>query len=76
MKILVIDDEKNICLTLQGILEDEQYEVACAVTAREGVKTFDEFEPDVLLLDVKLQDANGIEILDAVMKSDHPFPLS
>jgi two-component system nitrogen regulation response regulator NtrX len=75
MKILVIDDEKNICLTLQGILEDEQYEVACAVTAREGVKTFDEFEPDVLLLDVKLQDANGIEILDAVMKSDHPIPV-
>jgi two-component system, NtrC family, nitrogen regulation response regulator NtrX len=75
MKILVIDDEKNICLTLQGILEDEKYEVACAVSAREGVKTFDDFEPDVLLLDVKLQDANGIEILDGVMKSDHPIPV-
>lgn len=75
MKILVIDDEKNICLTLQGILEDEKYQVACAVSAREGVKTFDEFEPDVLLLDVKLQDANGIEILEAVMKSDHQIPV-
>jgi two-component system, NtrC family, nitrogen regulation response regulator NtrX len=75
MKILVIDDEKNICLTLQGILEDEKYEVACSVSAREGVKTFDDFEPDVLLLDVKLQDANGIEILDGVMKSDHPIPV-
>jgi two-component system nitrogen regulation response regulator NtrX len=75
MKILIIDDEKNICLTLQGILEDEQYEVASAITAKEGVKIFDEFEPDVLLLDVKLQDANGIEILDAVMKSDHPIPV-
>lgn len=75
MKILVIDDEKNICLTLQGILEDEKYQVACAVSAREGVKTFDEYEPDVLLLDVKLQDANGIEILEAVMKSDHQIPV-
>ncbi|MBM4398868.1 MAG: sigma-54-dependent Fis family transcriptional regulator [Candidatus Cloacimonetes bacterium] len=75
MKILVIDDEKNICLTLQGILEDEKYQVVCAVSAKEGVKTFDEFEPDILLLDVKLQDANGIEILDGVMKSDHQIPV-
>jgi len=75
MKILVIDDEKNICLTLQGILEDEQYNVACAVSGKEGVRTFDDFEPDILLLDVKLQDANGIEILEGVMKSDHPIPV-
>ncbi len=75
MKVLVIDDEKNICLTLQGILEDEQYQVACAVSGKEGIKTFDEYEPDILLLDVKLQDANGIEILDGVMKSDHPIPV-
>ncbi|MFO7660615.1 MAG: sigma-54 dependent transcriptional regulator [Candidatus Cloacimonadaceae bacterium] len=75
MKILVIDDEKNICLTLQGILEDEKYQVACAISAKEGVKTFDEFEPDVLLLDVKLQDANGIDILEGVMKSDHQIPV-
>lgn len=75
MKILVIDDEKNICITLQGILEDEDYQVACAVSGKEGIKAFDDFEPDVLLLDVKLQDANGIEILDGVMKSDHPIPV-
>ena len=75
MKILIIDDEKNICLTLQGILEDEKYQVACAVSGREGVKTFDEFEPDVLLLDVKLQDASGIDILEGVMKSDHRIPV-
>jgi len=75
MKILVIDDEKNICLTLQGILEDEKYKVACALSAKEGIKTFDDFEPDILLLDVKLQDANGIEILEGVMKSDHQIPV-
>lgn len=75
MKILVIDDEKNICLTLQGILEDEHYQVACAVSAKEGVRSFDDFEPDVLLLDVKLQDANGIDILEGVMKSDHQIPV-
>jgi two-component system nitrogen regulation response regulator NtrX len=75
MKILVIDDEKNICLTLQGILEDEQYQVACAISGKDGIRTFDDFEPDILLLDVKLQDINGIEILEGVMKSDHPIPV-
>jgi len=75
MKVLIIDDEKNICLTLQGILEDEKYQVACAVSGKEGVKTFDEFEPDVLLLDVKLQDANGIDILEGVIKSDLQIPV-
>ncbi len=75
MKVLIIDDEKNICHTLQGILEDERYMVACALSGREGVKAFDEFEPDALLLDVKLQDISGIDILDGVMKSDHRVPV-
>jgi len=75
MKVLIIDDEKNICLILQGILEDEGHHVQTALTAKEGVKLFDELEPDVLLLDVKLQDANGIDILEGVMKSDNPLPV-
>jgi two-component system nitrogen regulation response regulator NtrX len=75
MKVLIIDDEKNICLTLQGILEDEKYQVMCAVSGREGVRSFDEYEPDILLLDVKLGDMSGIDILEAVMKSDHRIPV-
>ncbi len=75
MKVLIIDDEKNICHTLQGILEDEKYKVMTAGSGREGVRVFDEFEPDILLLDVKLGDLNGIDILEGVMKSDHQIPV-
>ncbi|MDD2331487.1 MAG: sigma-54 dependent transcriptional regulator [Candidatus Cloacimonetes bacterium] len=71
MKILIIDDEKNICLSLRGILEDESYAVLTEHTAREGLATFESCEPEAVLLDVKLPDANGIDTL-AILKKQNP----
>ena len=63
MKILIIDDERNICYTLRGILEDEGHEVLSAYNARSGLALFEETEPDAVILDVKLPDGNGLDIL-------------
>jgi len=71
MTILIIDDEKNICLSLKGILEDEGYTVYSEQTAREGIAAFERTEPDLVLLDVKLPDANGLDTL-AILKKNSP----
>jgi len=75
MNILIIDDEKNICITLKGILEDEHYTVSYANTGNEGIRLFEEFEPDTVLLDVKLPDTDGIDILAKLKKTNAAIPI-
>lgn len=64
MKVLIIDDELNICLTLKTILEDEDYECFHALDDKKGIELFETENPDLVLLDVKLEDANGLDVLE------------
>ncbi len=68
MKILVIDDEKNIRRTLTDILEDEGYTVLDASSGEEGLQVLARENIDLLLLDVKLPGMDGIEVLKKVRK--------
>ena len=68
MKILIIDDEMNICITLKNILEDEGYSCDYALDAKTGLKLVDTLLPDVILLDVRLEDMNGLEVLERIIK--------
>ncbi len=61
-RILIIDDDPSILSGLEGLLADE-WEVRVAATAREGIVGFGEFSPDVVLLDVGLPDASGLDLL-------------
>ncbi len=72
MKVLIIDDELNICLTLKTILEDEDYECFHALDDKKGIEFFETENPDLVLLDVKLEDANGLDVLEKLkeMKKD------
>lgn len=75
MKILIIDDEKNICITLTQILSDEGYEVRSANSAREGLSLAEDGEADIILLDVKLPDINGLDLLARLQKSQSNIPV-
>ncbi len=75
MKILIIDDEKNICITLSQILSDEGYEVQSANCAKDGLSLADEHDADIILLDVKLPDLNGLEVLSRLRKSQPQTPV-
>lgn len=67
-KILIVDDETELRELLVTVLE-EQYEVSQAETAAELQKSFFQTAPDVVLLDVQLPDANGLDLLPQVKKS-------
>ena len=68
-RILVIDDEKSIRNTLKEILEHEKYEVDTAGSGGEGLELMKEKEFDVLLLDIKMPEMDGMEVLAEVMES-------
>ena len=75
-RVLVVDDEPNIGISLQMILEGEGYNVLVCRTATEFRERAARYRPDACLLDVRLPDGNGIELLPflqvpAVMISGH-----
>jgi two-component system nitrogen regulation response regulator NtrX len=68
MRVMIIDDEMNICLSLKNILEDEGHQVDYSLKAQKGLQKVKEFSPDIVLLDVRLDGANGIDILEKILK--------
>ncbi len=61
-KILVIDDDVNICELLRIFLENEGYKVKSANDGAEGLMTFKTYEPDLVLLDIMLPKKDGWQV--------------
>ena len=70
-RILIIDDERPILLTLEALLGRHGYQTQTAATASFGLRALKENPPAVLLLDLQLPDADGLEMLGQI-KSEHP----
>lgn len=66
-KLMIIDDEEFICSSLTYNLEDE-YKVFSTTKPNEGVKEILKEEIDIVLLDLRLESKNGLEILDKIKK--------
>jgi two-component system, NtrC family, response regulator AtoC len=62
-RILVIEDERSALNALALLLEDEGYEVLRAETGEEGLRLALREEPDLLLLDIRLPDIDGLTVL-------------
>ena len=62
-KILVVDDEKEICTLISDILEDEGYAVKTAENGEHARTARAEFKPDLILLDIWMPDIDGISLL-------------
>ena len=61
-RILVVDDDVNICDILRMYLEREGYEVKVAYDGEAGVQQFREFDPDLVLLDIMLPKKDGWQV--------------
>ena len=69
-KILVIDDEKNIQVSLASILQDEGYKTFFAASGEEGIEKFKNIRPDGIFLDIWLPGIDGLETLQRILAID------
>lgn len=68
-KILIVDDEQSICDSLDFLLSKD-YTLSFAKSGKEAVKTAKEFMPEVVLLDIRLPEINGLEVLSQIKSLD------
>ena len=68
-RILIIEDEENIAKVLSLNLSLNSYDVYIAETAESGLKMVYDLKPDLLLLDIRLDHVNGLDICRKI-KSD------
>jgi DNA-binding response OmpR family regulator len=61
-KILMIDDDLNICESVKLYLEHEGYEVRTANDGVQGVETFKLYSPDIVLLDIMMPKKDGWQV--------------
>src|SRR4030043_39632 len=66
IRIMVIDDEPLMRVTIQDALIAEGYEVVTAETGKKGLDLFGDNQNDILITDLKLPDMDGIEILKEI----------
>ena len=62
-KILIVDDDEAIIETMKAILEDEGYIVDTALTGGEAIKKTQKEAFNIVLLDIRLPDIEGVEVL-------------
>ncbi|MDR0775479.1 MAG: response regulator [Azonexus sp.] len=68
-KILIVDDEPNIVMSLEFLLKKEGFEIAVAGDGEEALAQVAAFAPDLLLLDVMMPKKSGFEVCE-VLRTD------
>jgi len=74
-KILVVEDEMPIRNLYKEELIDEGYDVITAPDGVEGYKMFKREKPDLITIDLKMPNMNGLELLDKIRHEDKSIPI-
>jgi two-component system nitrate/nitrite response regulator NarL len=76
MRVLIIDDHALFRVGLQGLLEQRGIEVADAVASGiEGIQRAGELKPDIVLLDLRMPDMGGLEVLQKLRENNSTIPV-
>ena len=75
MRVLLIDDHSLFREGLVGLLKRRNIEIIATGDGRAGVRRAAEFNPDVILLDLRMPDVNGLEILEQFMAQKKTAPV-
>lgn len=74
-KILVIDDEEAIRTSFQMYLEDNGYRVVLAENGKRGIELFDRENPDCVLVDLRMPEASGHDVIEHISAIDNKIPV-
>lgn len=70
MKIVAIDDQQLVLLSLEKHLSSLGYEIKSAQNGEEGLKLIDSFEPDLLIVDINMDGMSGLDIVKQLRSED------
>ena len=73
-KVLVIDDDRDMCLLLRKFLERNNYEVIDFTSGKKALSWYEENTPDIVLCDLRLEDISGLEVLQKMKASNPALP--
>jgi two-component system, OmpR family, response regulator len=73
-RVLVVDDEPNICALLSATLRLTDFEVRTAAGGHDALIVAEEFEPDLVVLDVMLPDLDGFQVARR-LRASRPVPV-
>jgi DNA-binding response OmpR family regulator len=68
-KVLIVDDEVNIVISLEFLMQQAGYTIAVARTGDEALVKLATFQPDLILLDVMLPGVNGFDICQRIRQT-------
>lgn len=70
-RVLVIDDDVNICELIRLYLEKDGYEVQTVYNGRSGIEAFGEFTPSIVVLDIMLPGVDGWQVCREIRKTSN-----
>ncbi|HSB62197.1 MAG TPA: response regulator, partial [Vicinamibacteria bacterium] len=74
-RVLIVDDEEAIRSSLKMIFEYEGYEVLLAANAQAGLKIAESEDPDLVFLDIKMPQMDGMEVLKSLKEVEGSPPV-
>lgn len=74
-KILIVDDEEGIRMLYSMELQDEGYEVITRPDGRNLLEVVEEEQPDCVVLDIKMREYDGLDLLQQLRKKHYDLPV-
>lgn len=74
-KILIVDDEEGIRMLYSMELQDEGYDVITLPDGKNLLSTVEKEKPDCIVLDIKMRDFNGLDLLQQIRKKHYDLPV-
>ena len=74
-RILIIDDEQFLCQTISDYFEDLDFVCKSANNGREGLDAIKDFQPDIVLCDLRMPVVDGFEVLEELSRTQADLPI-
>jgi DNA-binding response OmpR family regulator len=74
-KILIVDDEEGIRMLYSMELQDEGYDVLTLPDGKELLQTVEREKPDCIVLDIKMREYNGLDLLQQIRQKHYDLPV-
>lgn len=74
-KVLIVEDYRLFADILKNYLAEKGYESVISETGEGGIRLFEEYKPDIVLVDISLPDINGLEVIEKIRALSEEIPI-